>query len=102
MPSSDGPSGDRSPQFHRVRVEGHLASDRAERFAGLPITNEAGGEALLTGPLPARAAPHGVARGVRNPVLPLLGLRPPRGGQPPADAKIVRVPSRTRATIASG
>ena len=58
-----------------IRVKGHLGGRRwANRFEGLTITLEEGGNTLLTGPVADQAALYGLLRKVRDLGLPLLSV----------------------------
>ena len=54
----------------------------SQRFAGLPVTPEANGDTLLTGPVVEQDALHGPLGRVRDLGLPLLSVRPVEPDQP--------------------
>lgn len=62
------------PTYYHIRLKGHLDSHWSTWFAGLTLTNEANGEAVLSGPLVDQAALHGVLMKVRDLGLPLLAV----------------------------
>ena len=67
----------------QIRVMGHLDGNRAARFAGVTITNQPNGEALLVGPLVDQATLKGLLASVRELGLPLLGVMQLCGDEPP-------------------
>jgi hypothetical protein len=62
------------PLVCRIRIKGHLGRDWAEWFEGLTVTQEDGGETLLTGLVIDQAALHGVLKKVRDLGMPLLSV----------------------------
>jgi len=57
-----------------IKIKGHLGEQWTDWFEGLVITLEAGGDTLLTGPVPDQAALYGLLRRVRDLGLPLLSV----------------------------
>ena len=57
-------------KFYRILVGGHLDGGWSEWFEGLRLTCEANGETVLSGPIVAEAALHGVLAKVRDLGLP--------------------------------
>lgn len=62
------------PIFCQVRVKGHLDESWTEWFEGMAITNEAGGDALLTGYLADQAALHGLLNRISSLGLNLISV----------------------------
>jgi hypothetical protein len=62
------------PPVYEIRIKGHLSSQWTDWFDGLTITQEEGGETLLTGPVTDQAALHGLLKKVRDLGLPLLSV----------------------------
>jgi hypothetical protein len=60
--------------IYQIRVKGHLDLQRSVWFDGMTITNEASGEATLTGPVCDQAALHGLLLKVRTLNLTLISL----------------------------
>ncbi len=58
-----------------IRVRGHLDQSWSTWFDDLAITNEANGEAVLTGPVIDQAALHGLLAKVRDLGLPLIAVQ---------------------------
>jgi hypothetical protein len=85
---------------YQIRVRGHLGAGWSEWFAGLRITNEANGEAVLTGPVADQAALHGLLARVRDLGLPLLAVT--RVPPDDAEASDPPVPRRARRRTAEG
>jgi hypothetical protein len=69
------------PVFYHIRVKGHLDGTLAGWFDGLTITNQDGGEALLSGPLTDQAALQGVLNRISNLGLVLISVNMEDGGQ---------------------
>jgi hypothetical protein len=61
---------------YQIRIKGHLDHRWTDWFEGLTITQEEGGETLLTGPVVDQAALHGLLRKVRDLGMPLLSVNP--------------------------
>ena len=59
---------------YHIRVKGHLAAHWSAWFDNMTISNQANGEAMLTGPLADQAALHGVLNKIRDLGLPLLAV----------------------------
>jgi hypothetical protein len=68
--------------YYEIRVQGHLAGHWAAWFAGMTITNQPNGEAVLYGPLVDQSALHGVLARIRDLGLPLLAVRSLDAGRP--------------------
>ncbi len=76
------------PMVYQIRIKGHLGRRWTDWFEGLTITLEDNGETLLTGPVVAQAALHGLLRKVRDLGMPLLSvIRLEKGGQVYLDRK---------------
>jgi hypothetical protein len=60
--------------FCQVRVKGHLDKSWTEWFEGMAISNEAGGDALLTGYLADQAALHGLLNRISSLGLDLISV----------------------------
>jgi len=60
-------------QQYEIRVEGHLAADWSDWFAGLTIRHEASGETVLSGSLD-QAALHGILTKIRDLGLVLVAV----------------------------
>ena len=58
---------------YQIRIAGQLAPTWTEWFEGLSVTLD-GGDTLITGPLIAQAALHGLLRKVRDLGLPLISV----------------------------
>jgi hypothetical protein len=67
-------------QHYEIRVEGHLAADWSDWFAGLAIRQEPGGETILSGPLD-QAALHGVLARIRDLGLVLIAVNQSMEGE---------------------
>ena len=87
-------------ETYHIRVRGHLDATWAAWFDGLTMTNEPGGETLLSGPLVDQAALHGVLLRIRDLGLPLLSVN--RVPAPVRAARRARRPSRSAATAGPG
>ena len=75
MSETHAPTEDhKEPGLCEIRVKGHLGGRWANRFEGLTITLEEGGNTLLTGPVADQAALYGLLRKVRDLGLPLLSV----------------------------
>jgi hypothetical protein len=62
------------PLVYQIRVKGHLAPDWAEWFDGMTISNEAQGEAVLSGPVRDQAALYGLIAKIRDLGLLLIAV----------------------------
>jgi hypothetical protein len=62
-------------EHYSIRVRGHLDQSWSAWFDDLAITNEANGEAVLTGPVVDQAALHGLLAKVRDLGLPLIAVQ---------------------------
>ena len=60
------------PMIYQIRIKGHLGARWADWFGGMTITQQEGGETLLTGPVSDQAALHGLLRKVRDLGMPLI------------------------------
>jgi hypothetical protein len=58
--------------IYQIRIKGHLGRQWTDWFEGLTITQEEGGDTLLTGPVVDQAALHGLLRKVRDLGIPLI------------------------------
>jgi hypothetical protein len=76
------------PMVYQIRIKGHLGREWTDWFGGLPITLEADGDTLLTGPVVDQAALHGLLKKVRDLGMPLVSVSPVEPGQ--ADASDVK------------
>ena len=61
-------------QFYEIRIKGHLDAQWVTWFDGLTITLEENGDTLLSGPVPAQAALHGLLRKVRDLGMSLISV----------------------------
>jgi len=74
-------------EIYSIRVKGHLDDHWSAWFDGLTITNTAGGETLIHGPIADQAALHGVLSKVRDLGLTLIAVA--RGApEPPASTPV--------------
>jgi len=64
------------PRVYQIRIRGHLSPQWTDWFEGLTITQEEGGDTLLTGPVADQAALHGWFKKVRDLGMPLLSVNP--------------------------
>ena len=69
-----GPRNDPPPHRYRIRVRGHLGPTIRSAFPALQA-QASGGDTVLTGPLPDRAALHGVLAEIEALGLELLEVR---------------------------
>ena len=69
-----GAHGDRPPYWYRVRVRGRLGETIRSAFPALQA-QASGGDTVLTGPLPDRAALYGVLAQIETLGLELLEVR---------------------------
>ena len=60
---------------YAIRVQEHLDANWSAWFDGMTITNEAGGEAVLEGPMADQAALHGLLAKLRNLNLSLISVQ---------------------------
>jgi hypothetical protein len=63
-----------SPTIYQIRVKAHLGDEWREWFEPLVISNEANGEALLTGEVRDQAELFGLLLKVHNLNMPLLAV----------------------------
>jgi hypothetical protein len=63
------------PTHYEIRFQGHLDPVRAQMFEGLEMSQEPGGDTVLTGPLTDQPALYGVLSRIRDMGLPLLSVR---------------------------
>jgi len=54
------------PEHYEINVKGHLDQHWSEWFTGLKLTHLEGDEAGLCGPLPDKAALHGLLERIRD------------------------------------
>lgn len=73
-----------NPTDYQIRIKGHLAPEWSDWFEDLHISLEAGGETLLSGPVPDQAALHGILKKVRDLGMPLISVAPIDPGTPDA------------------
>ena len=64
------------PVVYQIRVRSHLGSGWTDWFEGLTITQEEGGDTLLTGPVVDQAALHGLLKKVRDLGMSLVSINP--------------------------
>ena len=62
------------PTFYEIRVKGHLNESLRSWFDGLTISNQADGDALLTGPIQDQSALHGILNRISNLGLSLISV----------------------------
>jgi hypothetical protein len=72
-------------EYH-IRLKGHLDQHWSDWFDNMTISNEANGEAVLSGRLPDQAALHGILIKIRDLGLPLLAVTTVATGESPHDA----------------
>ncbi len=68
------------PMVYQIRIKGHLGTGWTDWFGGMTITQEEGGDTLLTGPVVDQAALHGLLRKVRDlgiPLISVIRVKPP-------------------------
>lgn len=70
------------PTHYVIRLGCQLEPGAAVWFEGLTITNLAGGESLLTGPVADQAALHGILARIRDLGLPLISVGPGANAEP--------------------
>jgi hypothetical protein len=63
-------------RWYEIRVQGHLDSRWSDRFDGLTLTQESGGNTLLEGRVVDQSALHGLLQRVRDTGLPLVSVTP--------------------------
>jgi len=70
-------------ETYEIHIKGHLNTDWSDWFAGMQVTNLAGGETMISGGIPDQAALYGVLARVFALNLKLLGVRcvAPDGGE---------------------
>jgi hypothetical protein len=61
-------------QHYEIRLKGHLEARWSNRFEGLTIMLEEGGNTLLSGPIADQAALHGLLKKVRDLGMPLISV----------------------------
>jgi hypothetical protein len=69
------------PMVYQIRIKGHIRQRWTEWSEGLTITLEDNGDTLLTGPVVAQAALHGLLKKVRDLGVPLLSVDPMKSDQ---------------------
>jgi len=62
------------PAVYQIRVKGKLEQKWSEWFDGLAITQQAGGETVLVGPVADQAALYGLLTKILNLGLPLISV----------------------------
>ena len=62
------------PNFYQIRVKGHLDNTLAAWFEDLSISNQADGEALISGCIQDQAALQGVLNRISNLSLTLISV----------------------------
>jgi hypothetical protein len=78
------------PMVYQIRIKGHLGPKWTDWFGGMTITQEEGGETLLTGPVSDQAALHGLLRKVRDLGMPLISavrVKPPKRMRPRSNSE---------------
>ena len=61
-------------QHYEIRLKGHLEARWSNRFEGLTITLEEGGNTLLSGPVADQAVLHGLLKKVRDLGMTLVSV----------------------------
>ena len=61
--------------FYQIRIEGHLGEQWAEWFDGLAVSQEMGGETMLSGLVVDQAALYGLLKKVRDLGMPLVAVK---------------------------
>jgi len=61
-------------ECYEIHVRGRLGPEWSAWFDGLTISQQPGGETVLTGPVADQAALHGILIKIRNLGLPLLSV----------------------------
>jgi len=61
-------------EIYEIRLQGHLSSTWAGRFAGMAVELTPVGETRLTGPVVDQAALYGLLKKARDLGLPLLAV----------------------------
>jgi hypothetical protein len=62
-------------EIYEIRIKGRLGPEWSTWFNGLTVTNQPGGETILSGAVADQAALHGLLIKVRDLGLPLLSVR---------------------------
>jgi hypothetical protein len=65
----------RATAVYEIRIEGHLDSRRAARFADMTIARKSKGETALTGPVADMAALYGLLSRIRDRGVAMKGQR---------------------------
>lgn len=60
--------------YCKIRVKGHLDATWSDWFEGLTVSNEDGGEGLLSGRLPDQAALQGVLKRINDLGVALISV----------------------------
>jgi hypothetical protein len=66
--------------FYEIRVKGHLDDTWADWFEGITVSNEEGGEAILSGSIPDQAALQGILNRISSLGMVLISVNPVREG----------------------
>jgi hypothetical protein len=95
-----GARNDPPPHRYRIRVRGHLGQTMRSAFPALQA-RASGGDTVLTGPLPDRAALHGVLAQIEALGLELLEVRrlPPARRPAPAAGRASAGPPHPSTTL---
>jgi hypothetical protein len=62
------------PALYQIKVQGNLEHEWSDWFDGFAITQLAGDETLLVGPVTDQPALHGILRKILNLGLPLISV----------------------------
>ena len=73
--SSGEVPGQAMTNHYQIRIQGHLDPGWARWFDGLTVANEAGGTALLFGPIQDQAALHALLVKIRDLGLTLIAVQ---------------------------
>lgn len=63
-----------NPTLYQIKVKGHLDETLASWFEGFTISNQEGGNAVLTGHIEDQAALHGILNRISNLGLTLISV----------------------------
>jgi len=67
-------------ECYEIHLQGRLGPEWSSWFDGLTVSQQPGGETVLTGPVADQAALHGILIKIRNLGLPLLSVRRVKAG----------------------